>query len=61
MAVARSKGKEGWERFPSEYLEGLLQRHFEAEEWVDVANYAMMLHFWHEERKPAPDATLSGL
>lgn len=61
MAQARAQEKEGWERYPSEYLEALLASNVEAEEWVDVANYAMMLHFWHEKRKPAKGATPCGL
>lgn len=46
MAQARAKGKEGWddpERCSSEHLEHLLREAFTVNEWVDVANYAMML------------------
>lgn len=46
MASARAKGKEGWDD-PSlcseQYLGGLFDRAHQARDWVDVANYAMML------------------
>lgn len=47
MAAARAKGKEGWddpERCSTEHLEKLLDSALSMSEWVDVANYAMMLH-----------------
>ena len=46
MAQARAKGKEGWddpERCSGDHLEHLLREAFTIDEWVDVANYAMML------------------
>lgn len=46
MASARAKGKEGWDdpaRCTVEYLRALLTDCFQNEEYVDVANYAMML------------------
>ena len=46
MAQARAKGKEGWddpERCPDGRLIGLLDEAMDNLEWVDVANYAMML------------------
>lgn len=46
MAQARAKGKEGWddpERCPDGRLIGLLDEAMDGLEWVDVANYAMML------------------
>lgn len=46
MAQARAKGKEGWddpERCSGDHLEHLLREAFTVNEWVDVANYAMML------------------
>lgn len=46
MAQARAKGKEGWddpERCAGPYLHSLCQEALDAFEWVDVANYAMML------------------
>lgn len=46
MAQARAKGKEGWddpERFSVGELDSLLLSAAERNEWVDVANYAMML------------------
>jgi len=47
MAAARAKGKEGWddpERCTAKHLESLLLQAYEHDEWVDVANYAMMMH-----------------
>lgn len=46
MAQARAKGKEGWddpERMKECELENKAQHALLAAEWVDVANYAMML------------------
>lgn len=46
MAQARAKGKEGWddpERCTDRKLEALFLQAYEHGEWVDVANYAMML------------------
>lgn len=46
MAAARAKGKEGWDdpqRCPDGRLGGLLDEAVDARDWVDVANYAMML------------------
>lgn len=46
MASARAKGKEGWddpERCSDAHLRGLLTTGMQQHEWVDVANYAMML------------------
>lgn len=46
MAQARAKGKEGWddpERCTAAHLEALLGYSKTSKEWVDVANYAMML------------------
>ena len=46
MAQARAKGKEGWddpERCPEDRLLNLLNDGYAAHDWVDVANYAMML------------------
>lgn len=46
MASARAKGKEGWDdpaRCPVERLKTLAELAFHSAEWVDVANYAMML------------------
>lgn len=46
MAQARAKGKEGWddpERYPDGRLISLLDEAMDGLEWVDVANYAMML------------------
>lgn len=46
MAQARAKGKEGWddpERCPDKYLSDLCLSAWEGDQWVDVANYAMML------------------
>ena len=46
MAQARAKGKEGWddpERCSIDRLIELLDLALLAAEWVDVANYAMML------------------
>lgn len=46
MAQARAKGKEGWddpERCSVDRLVELFDTSVLAEEWVDVANYAMML------------------
>lgn len=46
MAQARAKGKEGWddpERCTDAHLRGLLTTGMQQHEWVDVANYAMML------------------
>lgn len=52
MAAARAKGKEGWDD-PSlcseQYLGGLFDRAHQARDWVDVANYAMML--WNRGQK----------
>lgn len=47
MAAARAKGKEGWDdpqRCPVVRLAELLQLAVAAGDYVDVANYAMMLH-----------------
>ena len=47
MAAARAKGKEGWddpERCSIDRLIELCDKSLLAAEWVDVANYAMMLH-----------------
>lgn len=47
MAAARAKGKEGWEdadRIKSKALEERALASLLKQEWVDVANYAMMLH-----------------
>lgn len=47
MAAARAKGKEGWddpERCTIDRLIQLCDQSLLAGEWVDVANYAMMLH-----------------
>ena len=47
MAAARAKGKEGWndpERCSLHDLKLMCLNSFESYEWVDVANYAMMLH-----------------
>jgi hypothetical protein len=46
MAQARAKGKEGWddpERCSADRLYGLASMSLTAGEYVDVANYAMML------------------
>lgn len=46
MAQARAKGKEGWddpERCPVGRLDDLMGKAWAAQQWVDVANYAMML------------------
>ena len=46
MAQARAKGKEGWddpERCHTDHLEMLVADSVSVREWVDVANYAMML------------------
>lgn len=46
MAQARAKGKEGWddpERCNMGRLQALLHDAYLLDEWVDVANYAMML------------------
>lgn len=46
MAQARAKGKEGWddpERCTTAQLESLCNEAWATYEWVDVANYAMML------------------
>lgn len=46
MAQARAKGKEGWddpERCSEAHLEDLLHVGRVTRDWVDVANYAMML------------------
>lgn len=46
MAQARAKGKEGWddpERCTEDVLEAWAVLSVENREWVDVANYAMML------------------
>lgn len=46
MAHARAKGKEGWddpERCNMGRLQALLHDAYLLDEWVDVANYAMML------------------
>jgi DNA binding domain, excisionase family len=46
MAQARAKGKEGWddpERCTDHCLKGLMVNAQSGGEWVDVANYAMML------------------
>lgn len=46
MAQARAKGKEGWddpERCGVEALENLCHLSWANRDWVDVANYAMML------------------
>lgn len=46
MAQARAKGKEGWddpERCDLGRLQALLHGAYLVDEWVDVANYAMML------------------
>jgi excisionase family DNA binding protein len=46
MTAARLKGKEGWDdpaRCPDGRLIGLLDEAMDGLEWVDVANYAMML------------------
>jgi len=46
MAAARAKGKEGWddpERCTDDRLLNLLNAGYLARDWVDVANYAMML------------------
>lgn len=51
MASARAKGKEGWDdpaRCAAAYLQSLLGHAFSAGEYVDVANYAMML--WAREQ-----------
>lgn len=44
MAVARAKGREGWEDCPVEYLAEELVRQVAKGDPVDVANMAMMLH-----------------
>lgn len=47
MAAARAKGKEGWddpERCSLDRLIELCDKSLGDAEWVDVANYAMMLH-----------------
>lgn len=52
MAAARAKGKEGWddpERCTDKKLEALFLQAYERAEWVDVANYAMML--WNRGQK----------
>lgn len=52
MAAARAKGKEGWddpERCNVGQLETECRRAAAACEWVDVANYAMML--WNRGQK----------
>lgn len=52
MAAARAKGKEGWddpERCSTEALENLCHQTWALREWVDVANYAMML--WNRGQK----------
>lgn len=46
MAQARAKGKEGWddpERCPTDRLYGLASMSLTSGEYVDLANYAMML------------------
>lgn len=51
MASARAKGKEGWDdpaRCPLEHLGQLMDDSRFAGDWVDVANYAMML--WAREQ-----------
>lgn len=52
MAAARAKGKEGWddpERCSTAQLESLCNEAWAISEWVDVANYAMML--WNRGQK----------
>lgn len=52
MAAARAKGKEGWddpERCTTDRLIELCDLSLLAAEWVDVANYAMML--WNRGQK----------
>lgn len=47
MAAARAKGKEGWddpERCQIGHLRNLLGYAVHGDDWIDVANYAMMLH-----------------
>lgn len=47
MTAARLKGKEGWEdpeRMTTQQLGGLFDQAHREQRWVDVANYAMMLH-----------------
>lgn len=51
MASARAKGKEGWDdpaRYATTDLESLCNEAWATSEWVDVANYAMML--WAREQ-----------
>lgn len=51
MASARAKGKEGWDdpaRCSDDRLLNLLNDGYSARDWVDVANYAMML--WAREQ-----------
>lgn len=52
MAAARAKGKEGWddpERFEDGVLIASCLSAWQLHEWVDVANYAMML--WNRGQK----------
>jgi hypothetical protein len=52
MAAARAKGKEGWDDPDVRGDTNLWQacaRSLEAHDWVDVANYAMML--WNRGQK----------
>lgn len=52
MTAARAKGKEGWddpEQRTDKQLEALFLQCYERGEWVDVANYAMML--WNRGQK----------
>jgi len=51
MASARAKGKEGWDdpaRCATTDLESLCNEAWATSDWVDVANYAMML--WAREQ-----------
>ncbi len=54
MAASRRKGRHGWWNpaiCPIERLRDELVKHVEKEDWVDVANYAMMLHWRHENEQ----------
>lgn len=44
LAVARAKGRSGWESCPEGYLLDELRKHIRKGDMRDVANFAMMLH-----------------
>lgn len=59
LAVARDKGRGGWEdreQCPDGYLSQLLREHVEKGDPVDVANLAMMLSLRGERITPADEA-----